>query len=99
MSAGKLTITLSQYEDSIIHKKSLEDRHDSSKNSVFCAAFFLRKVYGPYFFEENPISRQTYLERLQQWLFLQIKEDFESFIFQKLKIDHHCIGILMIEVF
>ena len=49
---------------------------------MFCAVS-LRKVYWLFFFEDNTISGQTYFEMPQQWLFLRINEDFESFIFQR----------------
>ena len=46
----------------------LEHCCDSPKVSVFCAVF-LRVVYELFFLEENTISKQTYLEMLEQWLF------------------------------
>ena len=60
----------------------LEHHHDSPKLNVFCAVS-LRKVYEPFFFEENTICRQTYLEMLQQWIFPQINKNFENFIFHQ----------------
>ena len=43
----------------------LEHHRNSLKINVFCAVS-LRKIYGPFFFEENTILGQTYLEMLQQ---------------------------------
>ena len=60
----------------------LEHCCDSPKVSVFCAVF-LRVVYELFFLEENTISKQTYLELLEQWLFPRINEDFENFTFQQ----------------
>ena len=58
----------------------LEQHRDFSKVNVF-GTVSLRKVYGSFFFEENTISGQTYVEMLQQWLFPKINKDFEYFIF------------------
>ena len=41
----------------------LEHLRDSPKVNLLCAVFF-RKVCGHFFFEENTISRQTFLEML-----------------------------------
>ncbi|XP_042202003.1 SLIT-ROBO Rho GTPase-activating protein 3-like [Callorhinchus milii] len=41
------------------------------------------KVYGPFFFEGNTNTGQAYLEMLQKWLFPQLDEDSDYFIFQQ----------------
>jgi len=55
---------------------------DSPKINVF-SAVSVRKIYGPFFFEGNTVTRNSYLEMLQDWLFPQLNEDFEDFIFQQ----------------
>ena len=61
---------------------TLQHERDSPKVNVFCAVS-RTKVYGPFFFAERTVTGITYLDMLQQWLFPQIMEDSQDFIFQQ----------------
>ena len=76
--------------------RNFRRHHDSLTVNMFCGVFF-RKVYGPFIFEQNTTSGQTYLEMLQQWLFPKSVETLKISSFYK--IVHHRIGIAMFEVF
>jgi hypothetical protein len=41
------------------------------------------KVYGPFFFEGNTVTEQTYLDMLQNRLFTSLQADSHGFIFQQ----------------
>ena len=60
----------------------IEHVRDSPKVNVFCAVYS-SKVYGPFFFAEKTVSGITYLDMLKIWLFPQLKEDMQNFIFQQ----------------
>ena len=60
----------------------VQHERDSPKINV-SSAVSVRKIYGPFFFEGNTVTRNSYLEMLQDWLFPQLNEDFEDFIFQQ----------------
>lgn len=60
----------------------IEHGRDSPKVNVFCA-IFSSKVYGPFFFAEKSIRGITYLDMLEIWLFLDLKEDVQNFVFQQ----------------
>lgn len=61
---------------------ALQHERDSAKINVFCA-ISLTKVYGPFFFAERTVSGIAYLDMLEQWLFPQLMEDSQDFIFQQ----------------
>ena len=60
----------------------VQHERDSQKISVF-SAVSVRKIYGPFFFEGNTVTGNSYLEMLQDWLFPQLNEDSEDFISQQ----------------
>lgn len=61
---------------------TLEHERDTPKLNVFCAVS-LKKVYGPFFFDENTVTGVTYLRMLQNWLVPQMNEDSGDYIFQQ----------------
>lgn len=63
------------------HATSQHER-DSPKVNVFCA-LSRTKVYGPFFFAEGTVTGISYLDMLEQWLFPQLMEDSQDFIFQQ----------------
>uniref|UniRef100_UPI00358EB2A0 histone-lysine N-methyltransferase SETMAR-like n=1 Tax=Myxine glutinosa TaxID=7769 RepID=UPI00358EB2A0 len=69
--------------------ETVEHERDSPKVNVFCAVSQI-KVYGPFFFEGKTVTGQTYLEMLQNWLFPQLNEDSNDFIFQQDGPPPHC---------
>ncbi|PNF40249.1 hypothetical protein B7P43_G07078 [Cryptotermes secundus] len=62
--------------------ETVEHERDSPKVNVFCAVS-QDKVYGPFFFEGNTVTGQTYLDMLQNWLFTSLQADSHDFIFQQ----------------
>jgi hypothetical protein len=60
----------------------LEHERDSPKVNVFCA-ISIQKVYGPFFFVEDTVNANRYLDMVQQWLMPQLQEDSDSFVFQQ----------------
>ena len=62
-------------------REIVQHGRDSPKINVF-SAVSVRKIYGPFFFEGNTVTGNSYLEMLQDWLFPQLNEDSEDFIFQ-----------------
>ncbi|XP_035222495.1 nucleolin-like [Stegodyphus dumicola] len=48
--------------------------------NIFCA-ISVTKVYGPFFFMEKTVTGITYLDMHQNWLFPQIEDDSDDFIF------------------
>ena len=60
ISAAKLTVTMSEWGLKN-PQEILEHHRDSPKVNVFCTVS-LRKVYGPFFFEENKISGKFILK-------------------------------------
>ena len=60
----------------------VEYERDSPKVNVFCA-MLSRKLYGPFFFTEKTVTGHTYLDMIQQWLFPQMREDSDNFLFQQ----------------
>ena len=61
---------------------------DSPKINVF-SVVSVRKIYGPFFFEGNTVTGNPYFEMLQDWLFPQLNEDSEDFIFQQDRVPPH----------
>ena len=59
----------------------VEHKRDSPKVNVFCAVYS-QKVYGPYFFAEEPVTGMTYLGMLQLWLMPQL-QNIPTLIFQQ----------------
>ncbi|CAH2000060.1 unnamed protein product [Acanthoscelides obtectus] len=59
----------------------VQHERDSPKLNVFCA-ISKNKVYGPFFFHENTVNGSSYLDMLHLWLFPQLTEDSNNFIFQ-----------------
>ncbi|PNF16254.1 hypothetical protein B7P43_G11654 [Cryptotermes secundus] len=59
-----------------------EHERDFPKVNVFCAVS-QDKVYGPFFFEGNTVTGQTYLDMLQNWFFTSPQADSHDFIFQQ----------------
>ena len=55
---------------------------DSPKVNVFCA-MSQTKVYGPFFFGEKTVTGTSYLDMLTLWLFPQLTEDSDNFVFQQ----------------
>jgi hypothetical protein len=49
---------------------------------VFCA-ICASKNYGPFFFAEKTVTEISYLDMLEIWLFLQLQEDSNDFIFMQ----------------
>jgi hypothetical protein len=45
--------------------------------NVFCA-ISIQKVYGPFFFVEDKVNANRYLDMVQQWLMPQLQEDSDS---------------------
>jgi hypothetical protein len=41
------------------------------------------KVYGPFFFVENAVMGNSYLDMLTLWFLPQVEEDSNDFIFQQ----------------
>ncbi|PNF42612.1 hypothetical protein B7P43_G01283 [Cryptotermes secundus] len=62
--------------------ETVEHERDSPKVNVFCAVF-QDKVYGPFFFEGNTVTGQTYLDKFQNWLFTSLQADSPDLIFQQ----------------
>jgi hypothetical protein len=58
-----------------------EHERDLPKLYVFCA-IFLTKIYGP-FFAETTVSGFSYLNMLENWLFPQLNQDSDDYIFQQ----------------
>jgi hypothetical protein len=56
----------------------LEHERNSPKVNVFCA-ISKGKVYGPFFFVENTVTGNSYLDMLLP----QLEEDSNDFIFQQ----------------
>jgi hypothetical protein len=61
---------------------TIEHQWDLPKLNVFCI-ISRRKVYGPFFFTDNVVIRISYLDMLMNWLFPQLDEDSDSYIYQK----------------
>ena len=57
-------------------------KRDSTKLNVFCA-ILKRKVYGPFFFQGNTVTGNSYLDMLIHWLFPQLEEKGHKFFFQQ----------------
>jgi transposase len=55
---------------------------DSPKMNVFCAITQM-KIYGPFIFMEDTVTRMTYLDMLQQWLIPQLDDDSNNYLFQQ----------------
>ena len=62
--------------------ENVQHERDSPQINVF-SAVSVRKIYGPFFSEGNNVTGNLYLEMLQDWLFPQLNEDSEDFIFQQ----------------
>jgi hypothetical protein len=60
---------------------TIEHQRDSLILNVFCA-ISQRKVYSP-FFMENMVTRISYLDMLTNWLFPQLDEDSDNYIYQQ----------------
>lgn len=61
----------------------IQIERDSPKVNVFCAVS-KRRVFGPFFFVENTINGNIYLDVLQNWLMPQLTAEMEQgFIFQQ----------------
>ena len=69
----------------------VKHQRDSPKVNVFCAVS-PKKVYGPYFFEENTITGTKYLQMLQNWLLAELQGDANDFVFQQDGAPPHGIG-------
>jgi hypothetical protein len=61
---------------------TIEHQRDSSKLNVFWA-ISRRKVCGPCFFVENTVTGISYLDMLTNWLFPQLDEDSDNYIYQQ----------------
>jgi hypothetical protein len=62
---------------------TLEHERDSPKVNVFCA-ILKEKVSGPFFFVENTVTGNTYVDMLTLWLLPQLEDDSDDFIFNKM---------------
>lgn len=62
--------------------ETIQHERDSPKVNVFCA-ISKKSVYGPFFFAENTVQGPAYLDMLEAWLFPQLKEAMNGFIFQQ----------------
>lgn len=67
--------------------QTVEQMTDSPKFNVLCAAT-QEKVYGSFFFAENTVTEITYLDMLVHYLFPQLENDSNNFIFNKTEIRH-----------
>lgn len=59
---------------------TLQHERDSVKINLYCA-IYCTKVYGPFFFADRTAFATTYLDILKKWLFPQLMEDSQNFIF------------------
>jgi hypothetical protein len=64
------------------HHVTLEHERDSPKMNVF-RAISKEKVYDLFFFMENTVTGNSYLDMLTSWLLPQLEEDSNDFIFQQ----------------
>ncbi|XP_062820735.1 uncharacterized protein LOC103282930 isoform X1 [Anolis carolinensis] len=62
--------------------ETVANESSSPQVTVFCAVSH-KKIYGPFFFEGNAVTGQTYLRMLQNWLFPQLRDDCDDFVFQQ----------------
>ena len=62
--------------------ETVEHVRNSPKVNVFCAVS-RNKIFGPFFFENDTVTGQSYLDMLQHWLFTLLQEDRPDFIFQQ----------------
>lgn len=60
--------------------ETVEHERNSPKMNIVCAVS-QDKIYGPFFFEENSITEQIYLNMLQNWFFTLAVS--HNFIFQQ----------------
>jgi hypothetical protein len=67
---------------------TLEHEKYSPEVNVFCA-ISKEKVYGPFFFVENTVKGNSYLDMLTLWLLPQLQEDSNDFIFQQDGVPPH----------
>ena len=58
----------------------VQHERDSPKINVF-SSVSVRNIYGPFFFDGNTVTGDSYLEMLQNWLFPQLIEDSEDLNF------------------
>jgi hypothetical protein len=61
---------------------TLEVERDSPKINVFCAVSE-RTVYGPFIFEEQTVTGQSYLEMLSNWLIPELAAEDGNYLFQQ----------------
>jgi hypothetical protein len=61
---------------------TFKHERDSPKVNVFCA-ISKKKVYSPFFFVENTLTGNSYLEMLTLCLLPQLEKDSNDFIFQQ----------------
>jgi hypothetical protein len=59
-----------------------EHQQDSPKLNVFCA-ISQRKIYGLFSFMENTVTGTSHLAMLTNWLFSQLDEDSDNYIYQQ----------------
>ncbi|GBM60386.1 hypothetical protein AVEN_156947-1 [Araneus ventricosus] len=60
----------------------IEHERDSAKVNVFCA-ISSRKLYDPFFFSEQSVTSNLYLDMLEVWLMPQLDSDSTDYIFQQ----------------
>lgn len=60
----------------------VQHERDSPKLNVFCA-MSVNKVYGPFFFAEKTVTGISYLDMLENWLFPQVQQDLQQFLFMQ----------------
>lgn len=63
-------------------RETIQYERDSPKVNVFCA-ISTNKVFGPFFFEGATVTGLQYLEMLENWLFPQLEQEAQQFIFQQ----------------
>lgn len=63
-------------------RETTQYERDSPKVNVFCA-ISANKVFGPFFFEGATVTGLQYLEMLENWLFPQLEQEAQQFIFQQ----------------
>ncbi|KAL4131917.1 hypothetical protein QTP88_009149 [Uroleucon formosanum] len=67
----------------------VEHERNSPKLNVFCAVS-RKKVYGPFFFDGNTITGNSYLQMIKDGLFQVLQADGNDFILQQDGVPSHC---------
>jgi hypothetical protein len=57
-----------------LEEQRIHISHTNSKENVWCGVIS-EKVYGPFFFEEEAVRAVNYLDLIEQYVVLQLKQD------------------------